>query len=143
MKTFMVKSNFLKERRWYVVDAKDKVLGRLSSLIIKYLIGKYKVEYAPHIDIGDYVIVLNAKKVYISGKKQNYKIYYHHTGYIGGIKQLNFKQMMNKRSERVIEIAVKGMLPKGPLGRVMYSRLRVYAGSTHLHCAQTPKVINF
>ncbi|WP_331828489.1 50S ribosomal protein L13 [Candidatus Blochmannia sp. SNP] len=141
MKTFMVKSNVIR-RKWHVIDAKSKILGRLSTVISRYLIGKHKVEYAPHIDIGDYVIVLNAKEVSVSGRKCDNKIYYHHTGYVGGIKQSNFKRMIDKHPERIVEIAVKGMLPKGPLGRIMYCRLKVYSGNTHMHSAQAPQFID-
>ncbi|URJ32754.1 50S ribosomal protein L13 [Candidatus Blochmannia vicinus] len=141
MKTFMEKSNIIR-RKWHVIDAKSKILGRLSTIISRYLIGKHKVEYAPHIDIGDYVIVLNAKEVSVSGRKRDNKIYYHHTGYVGGIKQSSFKRMIDRNPEKVVEISVKGMLPKGPLGRIMYRRLKVYSGSTHIHSAQTPQCID-
>ncbi|URJ28117.1 50S ribosomal protein L13 [Candidatus Blochmannia vicinus (nom. nud.)] len=141
MKTFMEKSNIIR-RKWHVIDAKSKILGRLSTIISRYLIGKHKVEYAPHIDIGDYVIVLNAKEVSVSGRKRDNKIYYHHTGYVGGIKQSSFKKMIDRNPEKVVEISVKGMLPKGPLGRIMYRRLKVYSGSTHIHSAQTPQFID-
>ncbi|URJ30608.1 50S ribosomal protein L13 [Candidatus Blochmannia vicinus (nom. nud.)] len=141
MKTFMDKSNIIR-RKWHVIDAKSKILGRLSTIISRYLIGKHKVEYAPHIDIGDYVIVLNAKEVSVSGRKRDNKIYYHHTGYVGGIKQSSFKKMIDRNPEKVVEISVKGMLPKGPLGRIMYRRLKVYSGSTHRHSAQTPQFID-
>ncbi|URJ24495.1 50S ribosomal protein L13 [Candidatus Blochmanniella camponoti] len=141
MKTFMAKSHVIR-RTWHIIDAKNKILGRLSTVISRYLIGKHKIEYTPHVDIGDYVIVLNAKEVSVSGHKRDDKIYYHHTGYIGGIKQLNFKRMINRYPEKVIEIAVKGMLPKGPLGRMMYSRLRVYSGNVHAHAAQEPQFID-
>ncbi|URJ29743.1 50S ribosomal protein L13 [Blochmannia endosymbiont of Camponotus sp.] len=141
MKTFMAKSNTIR-RKWHVIDAKNKILGRLSTVISRYLIGKHKVEYAPHIDIGDYVIVLNAKEVSVSGRKRDNKIYYHHTGYVGGIKQSNFKRMIDRYPEKVVEIAVKGMLPKGPLGRIMYCRLKVYSGDTHIHTAQAPQLID-
>lgn len=138
----MAKLNIIK-RNWHVIDAKNKILGRLSTVISRYLIGKHKVEYAPHIDIGDYVIVLNAKEVSVSGHKYDNKIYYHHTGYAGGIKQSNFKRMLDKHPEKIVEIAVKGMLPKGPLGRIMYCRLKVYSGNTHIHSAQSPQFIDW
>lgn len=141
MKTFMIKSNVIR-RKWHVIDAKHKILGRLSTVISRYLIGKHKVEYAPHIDIGDYVIVVNAKEVSVSGRKRDNKIYYHHTGYVGGIKQSNFKRMIDRHPEKVVEIAVKGMLPKGPLGRIMYCRLKVYSGNTHIHSAQVPQFLD-
>lgn len=129
-------------RAWYIIDAKDKILGRLSSVIARYLIGKHKVEYSPDIDVGDYIIVLNSKKVHISGQKFENKIYYKHTGYIGGIKSSTFRQMVSVHPERVVEIAVRGMLPKNSLGRMMYRRLRVYSGSTHNHEAQLPKILD-
>ncbi|URJ23179.1 50S ribosomal protein L13 [Blochmannia endosymbiont of Camponotus sp. C-003] len=141
MKTFMAKSHLIR-RKWHIIDAKNKILGRLSTVITRYLIGKHKIEYTPHIDTGDYVIVVNAKEVSVSGHKRDDKIYYHHTGYIGGIKQLNFKGMINRYPEKIIEISVKGMLPKGPLGRMMYSRLRVYSGNAHVHAAQEPQFID-
>ncbi len=137
----MVKTNVIR-RTWHIIDAKNKILGRLSTVIARYLIGKHKVEYTPHVDMGDYVIVLNATEVSVSGHKRDCKIYYHHTGYIGGIKQSNFKRMISRHPEKVIEIAVRGMLPKGPLGRMMYGRLRVYSGSVHAHAAQVPQYID-
>lgn len=129
-------------KNWYVIDAENRVLGRLSSKIAKYLMGKHKVEYTPYIDSGDYVIVINSKKVIISGKKREKKIYYRHTGYVGGLKKSSFSWMMNHHPERVIEIAVKGMLPKGPLGRIMNRRLKVYSGGVHVHTAQMPKFLD-
>lgn len=130
------------KRQWYIVDANNKILGRLSSNITKYLIGKHKPEYAPYIDIGDYVIVVNSKLVSVSGKKRIQKIYYRHTGYIGGIKQSVFKHMIMRYPNRVIEIAVKGMLPKNSLGRVMFNRLKVYSEFSHPHLAQSPKILD-
>lgn len=129
-------------RTWYIIDAKNKVLGRLCSKITKYLIGKHKLNYAPYSDIGDYVIVINSKGVYISGQKQENKIYYRHTGYVGGIKKTTFKQMLCLYPEKVIEKAVKGMLPKNSLGRVMYRRLKVYSGEEHQHSAQLPTFLD-
>lgn len=137
----MLKSNVVK-KEWYIVDAKDKILGRLSSKIAKYLMGKHKIEYAPYLDIGDYVIVINSNKIFVSGNKQSKKIYYRHTGYVGGLKKLNFKWMMVHYPTKIVEIAVKGMLPKGPLGRIMNRRLKVYSESTHKHMAQMPKFLD-
>lgn len=130
------------KRAWYIVDATDKVLGRLSSVIVKYLIGKHKTEYTPYSDIGDYVIVVNAKSIAISGRKKENKIYYRHTGYVGGIKSFTFKQMINKCPTRIIEIAVKGMLPKNILGNLMFKRLKVYSDKSHKHTAQLPILLN-
>ena len=131
------------ERKWYVVDAEGKTLGRLSSEIAKILRGKHKPIFTPHIDTGDYIIVVNAEKVKVTGKKLNQKIYYHHSGYVGGLKQTTLKEMLAKKPERVIELAVKGMLPKGPLGRQMYKKLFVYAGPEHKHAAQKPEALTF
>ena len=142
MKTFMA-STAAVERKWYVVDAEGKTLGRLSSEIAKILRGKHKPIFTPHIDTGDYIIVVNAEKVKVTGKKLNQKIYYHHSGYVGGLKQTTLKEMLAKKAERVIELAVKGMLPKGPLGRQMYKKLFVYAGPEHKHAAQKPEALTF
>uniref|UniRef100_A0A3B0LYA0 Large ribosomal subunit protein uL13 n=1 Tax=Arsenophonus endosymbiont of Trialeurodes vaporariorum TaxID=235567 RepID=A0A3B0LYA0_9GAMM len=141
MKTFTAKPETVK-RDWYVVDAVGKTLGRLATEIALRLRGKHKAEYAPHVDTGDYIIVVNAKKVAVTGNKREDKIYYRHTGYIGGIKQATFEEMIARHPERVIEIAVKGMLPKGPLGRAMYRKMKVYAGSAHNHAAQQPQVLD-
>lgn len=129
------------QRNWYVVNAENRILGRLSSLIAIYLMGKHKPEYAPFSDIGDYVIVINSKKICISGKKYENKIYYRHTGYVGGIKKTTFKHMINIHPNKVIEIAVKGMLPKNSLGRIMYNRLKIYSENSHKHLAQFPKCL--
>ena len=131
------------ERKWYVVDATGYTLGRLSSEIAKVLRGKNKPTYTPHIDTGDYVIVVNADKIKVTGKKLDQKIYYHHSDYVGGMKETTLKEMLAKKPERVIELAVKGMLPKGPLGRQMYKKLFVYAGPEHKHAAQKPEVLTF
>ena len=131
------------DRKWYVVDAEGKTLGRLASEVAKVLRGKNKAIFTPHIDTGDYVIVVNADKVKVTGKKLDQKIYYHHSDYIGGMKETTLREMMNKHPERVIEYAVKGMLPKGPLGRQMYTKLFVYAGPDHKHAAQKPEVLKF
>ena len=131
------------ERKWYVVDATGYTLGRLSSEIAKVLRGKNKPVFTPHVDTGDYVIVVNAEKIKVTGKKLDQKIYYHHSDYVGGMKETTLKEMLNKHPERVIEFAVKGMLPKGPLGRQMYTKLHVYAGAEHPHAAQKPETLTF
>ena len=141
MKTFTAKPETVK-RDWYVVDADGKTLGRLATEIASRLRGKHKAEYTPHVDTGDYIIVLNAEKVAVTGHKRTAKVYYRHTGHVGGIKQATFEEMIARSPERVIEIAVKGMLPKGPLGRAMYRKLKVYAGSEHNHAAQQPQVLD-
>lgn len=141
MKTFVAKPHTV-ERDWFVIDATGKTLGRLATEVATRLRGKHKPEYTPHVDTGDYIIIINAEKVAVTGRKENNKIYYWHTGYIGGIKQATFAEMIEKRPERVIEIAVKGMLPKGPLGRAMYRKLKVYAGSEHSHAAQQPQILD-
>ena len=138
MKTFSAKSDEVKHD-WYVIDATDKVLGRLSSEIAHRLRGKHKPEYTPHVDTGDYIIVVNAEKVRTTGRKRTDKIYYRTTGYVGNIKSISMDKLLQKTPERVIEIAVKGMLPKNPLGRAMFRKLKVYAGAEHQHTAQQPK----
>lgn len=142
MKSYMASPATI-ERKWYVVDATGYTLGRLSSEIAKVLRGKNKPTYTPHIDTGDYVIVVNADKVKVTGKKLDQKIYYNHSEYVGGMKETTLKEMMAKKPERVIELAVKGMLPKGPLGRQMFTKLHVYAGPEHDHAAQKPEVLTF
>lgn len=129
------------DRQWLVVDAEDKVLGRLATEIASRLRGKHKPSYTPHADTGDFVIVLNASKVRVTGNKTQDKQYYRHSGYPGGIKSINFAKLRDSHPERVIETAVKGMLPKNPLGRAMYRKLKVYGGSEHPHAAQQPKVL--
>jgi large subunit ribosomal protein L13 len=141
MKTFSAKLSDIK-RNWYYIDATNKILGRLASVLSFHLRGKHKVEYTPHLDTGDYIIVLNASKILVTGKKKINKIYYHHTGYVGGIKQSKFSDMISRHPERVIEIAVKGMLPKGPLGRSMFKKLKVFPNEHHNHTAQSPKLLN-
>jgi large subunit ribosomal protein L13 len=141
MKTFVAKPAEVK-RDWYVVDAEGKTLGRLATEIALRLRGKHKAEYTPHVDTGDYIVVINAEKVTVTGNKAKDKMYYHHTGYIGGIKSISFEDLIERAPERVIERAVKGMLPKGPLGRAMYRKLKVYAGSEHQHSAQQPQVLD-
>lgn len=142
MKTYFATSENI-EHKWYVVDASGKVLGRLASQIAKYLRGKHKPEYTPHADAGDYIIVLNASQVAVTGNKAQDKIYYTHSGYPGGIKEITFEKLKAKDPVQVIELAVKGMLPKNPLGRAMLRKLKVYAGSEHPHAAQQPVEINF
>ena len=142
MKTFIASAAAI-ERKWYVVDAEGKTLGRLASEIARVLRGKHKPIFTPHMDTGDYIIVINAAKVKVTGKKLNQKIYYHHSGYVGGMKETTLKKMLADKPERVIELAVKGMLPKGPLGRQMYKKLFVYAGPEHKHEAQKPEVLTF
>ncbi len=142
MKTFMASPATI-ERKWYVVDAEGKTLGRLASEIAKVLRGKNKPIFTPHMDTGDYVIVVNADKVKVTGKKLDQKIYYHHSDYVGGMKETTLKEMLANKPERVVELAVKGMLPKGPLGRQMYKKLFVYAGPEHKHEAQKPEVLTF
>lgn len=142
MKSFMASPSTI-ERKWYVVDATGHTLGRLSSEIAKVLRGKNKPTYTPHIDTGDYVVVINADKIKVTGKKMDQKIYYHHSEYVGGMKETTLKEMMNKKPEDVITLAVKGMLPKGPLGRSMIKKLHVYAGPEHEQAAQQPEVLEF
>ena len=142
MKTFMASPATI-ERKWYVVDAANMTLGRLASEVAKVLRGKNKAIFTPHIDTGDYVIVLNAEKVKVTGKKLDQKVYYHHSEYVGGLKEATLREMMAKKPEKVVELAVKGMLPKGPLGRQMYTKLFVYAGPEHKHAAQKPEVLTF
>ena len=140
MNTFMANPDKL-DRKWYVVDAAGCTLGRLSSEVASVLRGKNKTCFTPHVDCGDYVIVVNADKIKVSGKKLDQKIYYHHSDYVGGMKETTLKELLAKKPERVIEFAVKGMLPKGPLGRKMYTKLHVYAGPEHNHAAQKPEVM--
>jgi len=136
-KTFSAKPAEVK-RDWFVIDAEGKTLGRMATEIARRLRGKHKAEYTPHVDTGDYIVVINAEKVRVTGRKETDKVYYHHTGYVGGIKSITFDKLVQKAPERIIEKAVKGMLPKNPLGRAMYRKLKVYAGSEHKHTAQQP-----
>ena len=142
MNTFMASPATI-DRKWYVVDATGMTLGRLSSEIAKVLRGKNKPIFTPHMGCGDYVIVVNAEKIVVTGKKLDQKIYYRHSEYVGGMKETTLKEMLAKHPERVIEHAVKGMLPKGPLGREMYKKLFVYAGPDHKHAAQKPEALTF
>ncbi len=141
MKTFSAKSHEV-QRDWYIIDATDKVLGRLAAEIAHRLRGKHKAEYTPHVDTGDYIVVTNAEKVKVTGHKHQDKMYYHHTGFPGGIKSINFAKLQLENPTKIIERAVKGMLPKNPLGREMYRKLKVYAGSEHPHVAQQPKTLD-
>lgn len=138
MKTFSAKPDSVK-RDWYVIDASDKVLGRLSTEIARRLRGKHKPEYTPHVDTGDYIIVINAEKVRVTGSKETDKLYHHHTGYIGSLKTTNLEKLRKEHPERIIQHSVKGMLPKNALGRAMYKKLKVYAGDVHHHAAQQPQ----
>ena len=142
MQTYMANPDKI-ERKWYVVDADGCTLGRLASGVASVLRGKNKPQFTPHVDTGDYVIIVNADKIKVTGKKLNQKIYYNHSDYVGGMRETTLKEMLAKKPERVIELAVKGMLPKGPLGRSMYSKLFVYAGPEHKHAAQKPEVFTF
>jgi len=137
-KTFSAKPHEI-ERQWYVVDAQGKTLGRLATEIAKILRGKHKPIFTPHVDCGDYVIVINADKIHVTGKRLDQKIYYRHSGYIGGLKEVTLRRMLETHPERVIQLAVKGMLPKNRLGRKMYKKLKVYAAPTHPHQAQQPQ----
>ena len=142
MQTYMANPDKI-ERKWYVVDAEGCTLGRLASGVASVLRGKNKPQFTPHVDTGDYVIVVIADKIKVTGKKMDQKIYYNHSDYVGGMKETTLKEMMAKKPEKVVELAVKGMLPKGPLGREMYTKLFVYAGPEHKHAAQKPEVLTF
>ena len=142
MQTYMANPDKI-ERKWYVVDAEGCTLGRLASGVASVLRGKNKPQFTPHVDTGDYVIVVNADKIKVTGKKMDQKIYYHHSDYVGGMKETTLKEMMAKKPEKVIELAVKGMLPKGPQGRTMNKKLFVYAGPEHKHEAQKPETLTF
>lgn len=142
MQTYMANPDKI-ERKWYVVDADGCTLGRLASGVASVLRGKNKPQFTPHVDTGDYVIIVNADKIKVTGKKLEQKIYYNHSDYVGGMRETTLKEMLAKKPERVIELAVKGMLPKGPLGRSMYTKLFVYAGPVHKHEAQKPEALTF
>ena len=142
MKSYIAKPADV-QRKWYIVDAEGKTLGRLATEIATVLRGKHKVTFTPHVDGGDFVVVVNAEKVVLTGKKLDQKMYRYHTGYVGGLKEITYREMMAKKPERVVEHAVKGMLPKGPLGREMYTKLHVYAGPEHKHAAQKPEALTF
>jgi large subunit ribosomal protein L13 len=141
MKTFTAKPAEVR-RDWFVVDAEGKTLGRLATEIARRLRGKHKAEYTPHVDTGDYIVVINAEKVRVTGNKAADKNYYRHTGYPGGLRSMSFEKLIDHAPERVLEIAVKGMLPKGPLGRAMHKKMKVYAGTEHPHAAQQPQELN-
>ena len=141
MKTYSAKAEDV-QRDWFVVDASEKTLGRLASEIAHRLRGKHKPEYTPHVDTGDYIVVINAEKVKVTGAKATDKMYHHHTGYPGGLKSISFEKLIDKAPERVLQRAVKGMLPRNPLGRAMFKKLKVYAGSEHPHAAQQPQPLN-
>ena len=141
MKTFSAKPETVK-RDWFVVDANGKTLGRLATEIARRLRGKHKAEYTPHVDTGDYIVVVNAEKVRVTGNKASDKMYYDHSGYVGGLKSISFEKLIDKKPELVIERAVKGMLPKNPLGRAMFRKLKVYAGPDHKHTAQQPQALD-
>ena len=141
MKTFVAKPAEVK-RDWYIVDAEGKTLGRMAAEIAARLRGKHKPEYTPHTDCGDYIVVINADKFKVTGTKMKSKMYHHHTGYIGSLKSTNLEQLLEKAPERPVEFAIKGMLPKGPLGRAMFKKLKVYAGVEHPHTAQQPKTLD-
>ena len=138
MKTYTAKPETVK-REWFVIDAEGATLGRLATLVASYLRGKHKPEYTPHVDTGDNIIVINADKVAVTGNKALGKTYYRHTGYPGGLREINFNDLQTRKPGRVVELAVKGMLPKNPLGRAMFTKLKVYAGTVHPHTAQQPK----
>jgi large subunit ribosomal protein L13 len=140
MKTFSAKPETV-QRDWYVIDATDKVLGRLATEVARRLRGKHKPEYTPHVDTGDYIVIINADKVKLTGKKESDKHYYHHTGYPGGIRSKTARQVREQHPERIIESAVRGMLPKNSLGRAMFGKLKVYAGAEHKHAAQQPQAL--
>ena len=141
MKTFSAKPDSVK-RDWFVVDADGKTLGRLATEIAHRLRGKHKAECTPHVDTGDYIVVVNAEKIQVTGNKAKDKMYYHHTGYVGNLKSISFEKLIDKAPERAIQTAVKGMLPRNPLGRTMFRKLKVYAGSEHPHAAQQPQPLN-
>ncbi len=142
MQTYMANPDKI-ERKWYVVDAEGQTLGRLASAVASVLRGKNKPQFTPHVDTGDYVIIVNADKVAVTGRKMSQKVYYNHSRYVGGMKETTLDEMLAKKPEQVLELAVKGMLPKGPLGRQMYKKLFVYAGPEHKHAAQKPEVLKF
>ena len=142
MQTYMANPDKI-ERKWYVVDAEGCTLGRLASGVASVLRGKNKPQFTPHVDTGDYVIVVNADKIKVTGKKMDQKIYYNHSDYVGGMRETTLREMMAKKPEKVVELAVKGMLPKGTLGRSMFDKLHVYAGPDHQQAAQKPEVLTF
>jgi len=142
MKTYSAKPETVK-RDWFVIDANGRTLGRLATEVARRLKGKHKAEYTPHVDTGDYIVIVNAEKVRVTGNKTKDKMYYRHTGYPGGLREMSFEKLIDHKPERVIELAVKGMLPRNPLGRAMQSKLKVYAGPEHPHAAQQPQDLDF
>jgi len=138
MKTYSARAQDVR-RQWHLIDAEGKTLGRLATEVARRLRGKHKPEFTPHVDTGDYIVVINAEKVHVTGNKMSDKMYHHHTGYIGNLKSISLEKQLEKRPEKVIQLAVKGMMPRGPLGRAMLSKLKVYAGSEHPHAAQQPQ----
>ncbi len=140
MKTFSARPQDIR-RQWHLIDAEGKTLGRLATEIARRLRGKHKPEYTPHMDTGDYIVVINAEKVHATGRKMSDKMYHHHTGYIGNLKSISLEKLLARKPERVIQLAVKGMMPKGPLGREMQRKLKIYAGSEHPHAAQQPQAL--
>ena len=138
MKTYSARAQDVR-RQWHLIDAEGKTLGRLATEVARRLRGKHKPEFTPHVDTGDYIVVINAEKVHVTGNKMSDKMYHHHTGYIGNLKSISLEKQLDKRPEKVIQLAVKGMMPRGPLGRAMLSKLKVYAGSEHPHAAQQPQ----
>jgi len=140
LNTYMANAQTV-ERKWYVVDADGMVLGRLASQVANILRGKHKPTWTPHVDTGDYVIIINSDKVVLTGKKLDQKIYYRHSGYVGGLKETKYRELMQKKSDFAVKRAIKGMLPKGPLGRAMHKKLFVYTGNEHLHQAQQPEML--
>ena len=138
MKTYSARAQDVR-RQWHLIDAEGKTLGRLATEVATRLRGKHKPEYTPHVDTGDYIVVINAEKVHVTGKKMSDKMYHHHTGYIGNLKSISLEKQLAKRPEKVIQLAVKGMMPRGPLGRQMFSKLKIYAGPEHPHTAQQPQ----
>jgi large subunit ribosomal protein L13 len=141
MKTYSAKPETV-EQEWFIVDAEGKTLGRLASEVAYRLRGKHKPEYTPHVDTGDFIVIVNAEKIHVTGNKAKDKMYHHHTGYVGSLKSISFEKLIDKAPERVLQTAVKGMLPNNPLGRKMFSKLKVYAGESHPHAAQQPKELN-
>ncbi|MCP5324981.1 MAG: 50S ribosomal protein L13 [Oceanospirillaceae bacterium] len=141
MKTFTAKPESVK-REWLIIDAEGVTLGRLATEVASRLRGKHKPEYTPHVDTGDYIIIINADKVHVTGKKAQDKMYYRHSGYIGGLKEVNFQDLQARKPGRAIELAVNGMLPKGPLGRAMFKKMKIYAGAEHPHASQQPKALS-
>ena len=138
MKTYSARAQDVR-RQWHLIDAEGKTLGRLATEVARRLRGKHKPEYTPNVDTGDYIVVINAEKIHVTGNKMSDKMYHHHTGYIGNLKSISLEKQLDKRPEKVIQLAVKGMMPRGPLGRAMLAKLKIYAGSEHPHAAQQPQ----